>query len=144
MIKPTRGEARQAVTEAAAQASGVARTDLSLSRILLAMGLGDLVIGVLVAFAPSRGIGLAVLLILGALLVGGLVLLWRMRAFSHSGPRDFALAAAAFTWWNAAVAGASQVSGWWAPSQPTYHFTVSTVVAAVPLLVAAYLIGRRR
>lgn len=144
MIEPTREEARQAVSEAATQASRVTRTDISLSRVLLVMGLADLAVGGLVAFAPDRGIGLAVVLILSALLVGGLAVLWRMQAFSRSGPRDFALGAAAFTWWNAAVAGVSVVSGWWAPGQPTYHFTVSTIAAAVPLLVAAYLIGRRR
>jgi hypothetical protein len=88
--------------------------------------------------------GLAVLLVLLAVLVGGIGRMWRMRAFSRTGPRNFALAAAAFTWWNAAVVGVSVASGWWAPRQLSFHFTVSAAVAAIPLLVAAFLIGRRR
>jgi hypothetical protein len=37
----------------------------------------------------------------------------------------------------------SIASGWWGPPQPGVHFGGSVVVAVIPLLVAAWLIGRR-
>jgi len=53
------------------------------------------------------------------------------------------VAVAAFNIWNATVAGISIAMGYWASTQPTYHFGVSVLVAVIPLIVAAYLIGRR-
>jgi hypothetical protein len=50
---------------------------------------------------------------------------------------------AAFLLWNGAVIWVSIASGWWGPPQPGVHFGGSVVVAVIPLLVAAWLIGRR-
>jgi len=141
---PTREEARAALAEASAQTSRVRRTDNQFRLILAGLALAYMAEGVLVGLVRGRWIGLAVLLVLVAVLVGSIALMWRMLAFSRSGPRNFALAAVAFTWWNAAVVGVSMASGWWAPHQLSFHFTISAVVAAIPLLVAALLIGRGR
>lgn len=120
------------------------RTDLQFRRILVALALAYLVAGALAGLVRVPWTGVAVLFVLAATLVGSLWLMWRMRAFSRSGPRHFAVASAAFTWWNAAVIGVSLASGWWSPHQPSFHFTVSAAVAAIPLVMAAWLIGRGR
>jgi len=140
----TREDARAALSEAAAQASKVRRTDIQFRLILVGLALAYVAAGTLVGLVRVPWTGVAVLLVLAAALVGSIGLMWRMRAFSRSGPRNFALAAAAFTWWNAAVVGVSMASGWWAPHQLSFHFTVSAAVAAIPLMVAAFLIGRGR
>jgi len=140
----SREAARAALSEASAQASRVRRTDLQFRLILVGLALAYVAAGALVGLVRVPWTGAAVLLILLATLVGGVGLMWRMRAFSRSGPRNFGLAVAAFTWWNAAVVGVSVASGWWAPHQLSFHFTVSAAVAAIPLLVAALLIGRGR
>lgn len=48
-----------------------------------------------------------------------------------------------FNLWNASVTGVSIGTRWWASTQPSYHFGVSEMVGVIPLLVAAWLIGRR-
>jgi hypothetical protein len=50
---------------------------------------------------------------------------------------------AAFLLWNGAVIWVSIASGWWGPRQLGVHFGGTVVVAVIPLLVAAWLIGRR-
>jgi hypothetical protein len=137
-------DARAALSEASALASKVRRTDIQYRLILVGLALAYVAAGVLVGFVRVAWTGAAVLLVLVATVFGSIGLMWRMRAFSRSGPRNFGLAAAAFTWWNAAVVGASVASGWWAPHQLNFHFTVSAAVASIPLLVAARLIGRGR
>jgi hypothetical protein len=80
--------------------------------------------------------------IVAAVLVGLLALHRRTRVYSRSGSRWFNLSLAVFSLWNGAVVVASFATGWWAAHQPSSHFTVSAVVAAIPLL-AAFLIGGR-
>lgn len=77
-------------------------------------------------------------------LVGSLGIIWRIRIYSRWGPARFAWSCAAFTIWNAAVVGVSRAFGWWEPHQPGAHFTVSAAVAATPLLLAAWLVGKGR
>ena len=141
---PSREEARAALAEATAHQSRVRQTDKQFRLILVGLAVTYLVFGLLVGFVRGRPSAIAGILILLAISVGAIGMMLRMRAYSRAGPRNFALAAAAFTWWNAAVVGVSSASGWWGPLQPRTHFTVSAAVAALPLLVAAWLIGRVR
>ena len=50
---------------------------------------------------------------------------------------------AVFLLWNGAVIWVSIATGWWGPHQPGLHFGGIVVVAVIPLLVAAWLVGRR-
>ena len=143
---PTSEEARIALAEASGRAAGVRRTDKQFRWILLALAAVYLAGSAIVALFPHGGSRLAGIALVGTFaggLVGIFVLFWRMRAFSRTGPVWFAWAAAGFTWWNAAVCGVSLVTGWWGPHQPGTHFSVSALVAVLPLLAAAWLIGRR-
>jgi hypothetical protein len=73
-----------------------------------------------------------------------LVLFWRIRTFGRWGSIRFSLSVATFLIWTAAVLGVSSASGWMGTDQPGAHTTVSFAVAALPLLLAAWLIGRGR
>jgi hypothetical protein len=143
---PTRQQALEALTEAENAAARIRGADRQFGAILLAIAAAYLAIGVLVGLAPAApGVGLvAILLILLGALGGGLILLWRIRAYSRTGVLRFTVSCAAFTFWNAIVAGVSSASHWWAPHQPPSHFTVSAMVAAIPLVVAAWLVSRKR
>lgn len=143
---PAQRHALAALAEAASAAARMRRTDRQFAAILLAIAAAYLAIGVLVGLAPADPrIGLvAILVILLGALGGGLILLWRIRAYSRTGVRRFTVSCAAFTFWNAIVAGGSSASHWWGPDQPASHFTVSAVVAAIPLVVAAWLVARNR
>jgi hypothetical protein len=143
---PTPQQARVALAEAAGQAARIRRTDKQFGRILLGIAAAYVAIGVLVGLAPSvPGFALiAILVILGGALGGGVILLLRIRAYSQTGVLRFTVSCAAFTFWNATVVGISSATRWWAPDQPTSHFTVSAVVAAIPLVVAAWLVSRGR
>jgi hypothetical protein len=140
-------QARAALAEAARQATRVRSADAQYRPILLGLAATYLAAGVLVGMFPRGGsivAGVGLLLILVAGLIGGVGLLWRIRIYSRWGPVRFAWSCAAFTIWNAAVVGVSSATGWWGPHQPGVHFTVSAAVAALPLLLAAWLVGRRR
>ena len=145
-VTPTAEQARAAVAEAGNQAARVRRTDKQFSRILYGVASLYLLVAILMGLFPHGGsplVALAVMAIVFGGLAGTLVLFWRIRAYSRTGALKFTWAAAAFCWWNAAVVGASGVTGWWGPHQPATHFSVSALVAVIPLIVAAWLIGRR-
>ena len=138
--------AQAALAEAARQATRVRSADAQYRPILLGLAAACLALGVLVGLFPRGGApfaGIVVIAILVGGLAGVLVLLWRMRIYSRWGPVRFAWSCAAFTMWNAVVTGASVASGWWGPHQPGFHFTISAVVVATPLLLAAWLLGKR-
>ena len=143
---PTPQQARTALTEAATAAARIRRTDTQFGTILLGIAAAYVAIGALVGLAPAeaRFALFAILVILPGALGGGLILLLRIRAYSRTGILRFSLACAAFTLWNAIVAGVSSASHWWALHQPASHFTVSALVAASPLVVAAWLVSRKR
>lgn len=143
---PTQREAQAALVEADLAAARIRRTDRQFGWILLGLAAAYVAIGVCVGLAPSvPGLAaVAVLLILVGALVGGVILLLRIRAYSRTGILQFTVSCAAFSFWNATVVGLSSVTHWWAANQPTSHFTVSALVAAVPLVVAAWLVSRRR
>ena len=143
---PTPGEARAALALAGAQAARVRRTDHQFRRVLLGIAAMYLVTATIVGLFPYGGspaAGLALVVIFVGGLAGTVVLMLRIRAYSRTGILWFTGACAAFTWWNAAVIGVSMVTGWWGPHQPGFHFSVSAVVGAIPLVVAAWLVGRR-
>jgi hypothetical protein len=83
-----------------------------------------------------------IVLFLGGL-AGTVYITWRIRAWSRMGIAWLLGSVAAFLLWNGAVIWVSIASGWWGPRQPGVHFGGSVVVAVIPLLVAAWLIGRR-
>jgi hypothetical protein len=140
-------EARAALADAKNRAAEVRRTDTQFRSILLVLAAIDLGAAVLMGLFPRGGSQFAGITLVGILvggLLGGLFLLWRVRVYSGRGLRLFTWSCAAFTWWNAAVVGVSVVSGWWGPHQPGTHFSVSAIIAAIPLLTAAWVVGRWR
>ena len=144
---PTADEARTALAEAGNQATGLRRTDKQFGRILLVLAGMYLAAAAIMALFPhggSRLAGIALIVVFVGGLAGCLFAFLRMRAFSRMGPLSFTWAVAGFTWWNTAVIGVSVVSGWWGPHQPATHFSVSALVAVIPLIAASWLIGRRR
>jgi hypothetical protein len=149
MIDPTDTplKAQAALAEAARQATRARSADAHYRPILLGLAAMCVAAGVLVGLFPqggSRFAGIAIIVILLGGLAGTLALLWRIPIYSRWGPVRFAWSCAAFTIWNAAVVGMSIATGWWGPHQPGIHFTVSAAVDATPLLLAAWLIGKRR
>ena len=149
MIEPTDAslKAQAALTEAARQATRARSADAQYRPILLGLAAMCVAAGVLLGLFPrggSRFAGVALIIILVGGLAGTVALLVRMRIFSRWGPVRFAWSCAAFTIWNVAVVGVSIATGWWGPHQPGIHLTVSYAVDATPLLLAAWLIGKRR
>lgn len=147
-VTPTPRQAQVALAEAAGHAAAIRRTDRQLGTILLGLATVYVALGVVVGLSPAEGgsrVALAAFLVLTLFAVVGFVaLFWRIRAYSRAGIRQFMLACAAFTFWNALVAGVSSATRWWAADQPAGHFTASAVVAAIPLVVAAWLLVRNR
>ena len=90
---------------------------------------------------PLAAVALGVIVL--ALLIGIVWIGLRLRAYSRIGLLAYVFGIAAFNLWNAAVVGVSIATGYWASTQPTYHFGVSVLVGIIPLLVAAFIVGRR-
>ena len=139
-------EARTALDLADRQERVVRGGDKVFRAVLLGVAAAYAAVGVLVGLLPPRGsllapigVGLVLVVTLTVVVVG----IWRARAFSRRGLRRFLLLLAAWAWWNALIVGLSSGGGWWGPNQPRYHFTLSTVVSALPLLLGAWLLGRR-
>jgi hypothetical protein len=86
---------------------------------------------------------IALLVFLCGWLVAFGVLGLRIRAYSRTGFLSFLGAVAAFMVWNTLVNGVSLLSGWWSPLEPNYHIVISEAVGVIPLIIAAWLIGRR-
>ena len=144
---PTQQQARGALTEAANQASRIRGSDRQFRTVLIGIAAIYLMLGILVGLPRewrSGFEGIAVLVIFLGGMAGSLLLIWRIRAYSRIAMRRFILSCAAFTLWNVIVAQVSVATGWWARNQPSSHFTVSAVVASVPLLVAAWMMGSSR
>lgn len=147
MNEMTPEEARAALADAGNQATGLHRTDKQFRGILLWIAAMYLGIAVLVGLFPRGGVPLVGAAVL-AIFVGGAgaaaLLLWRVRAYSRRGIRWFTWSAFGFAVWNAAISAASTLSGWWGPHQPGFHFSISAAVAVLPLIIAAWLVGRWR
>jgi hypothetical protein len=144
---PTPEQARAALAEADVRTYGVRRSDSQFRFILLALAATYVALGVVFGIAPHGGppAGAAVLGIVGAGILLMILLFRRVRAWSKPGVLRFALCCAAFTIWNMVVLVVSDYSGWWfGPQTPSWHFTVTTAVASIPLVVAALLLAPRR
>jgi hypothetical protein len=143
---PTQPQAETTLAEASKQASWASRADRQFRPILLGIAALYLAVGVLVGLRPGGGpiAGIALIVVMAGGLAGSLALLWRIRAYTRWGSARFGLSALAFIIWNGVVMVVSGASGWWGKDQPAIHFTISAVIAALPLVVAAGLIGRRR
>jgi hypothetical protein len=85
----------------------------------------------------------ALLVFLLGFVVAFIVLGMRIRAYSRTGLGSFLAALAVFWIWDSIVNGVSLVSGWWSPLEPSYHLVISEAVGVIPLIVAAWWIGRR-
>jgi hypothetical protein len=145
---PTLHEAQAALTEANSQAARVRRSDHQLAWMLLSVVAVYLATGGVISTLPSlrRGGPVAGLAILAILIVGVLGMIFvglRIRAYSRTGVLLYFGGIAVFNIWNATVTSVSIFTGWWALTQPSYHFGISELVGAVPLFIAAWLIGRR-
>ena len=145
---PTPPEARAALAEADEQARAVRRADARFRPILLVLAAFAVAIAILLGFVPVRGgwpyAGVVLLAIYLVAIVALVVLVQRGRARSRVNARRFNIAIAVFSLWNAAVVGVSTASGWWGGGVPGFHATVSFAVAALPLVVGAWLVGPPR
>jgi hypothetical protein len=145
---PTQSEAQAALAKANSQAVRVRRADHQLGWILLGIAAMYLAVGSLMSTLPDPRragpvIGPAILAIMVVGLVGLVFVGLRIRAFSRAGILLYFGGVGAFGLWNGIVVGVSISMRWWALTQPSYHFGISTAVATIPLLVAAWLILRR-
>ena len=143
---PSREEARAALAEAKRRASQVHRSDLQLCWMLLAIWMALAAVSAVMSFAPHRGTAWAPPAI-GVMLIGFLaaavVIALRMRAYSRGAIGLYFASVIAFNLWNAVVVSTSIATQYWASGRPTSHFGVSGMVGSIPLLVGAWLIGRR-
>jgi hypothetical protein len=145
---PTPLEAQAALVEANSQAARVRRADHQLGWMLLGIAAVYLAAAGVISTLPDlrRGGPVAGLAIVAILIVGSVVFIvvgLRIRAYSRTGILLYFGGVTVFNVWNAIVAGVSIGTRWWARTQPSYHFGLSELVGAIPLLVAAWLIGRR-
>lgn len=143
--RPSREEAAAAVAEAGHRASQVHRADRQLAWVLAILTAADMAIAGLMsipAHGIAAGVGPAVLATYAACIVLVGVVFFRIRAYSRAGLRLFISAAALFTTWNALVSGVSVATRWWGPAQPSYHFGLSALIGAIPLLVGVLLLAR--
>ena len=143
----TPDEARAALAAASNTATGLSRTDKQYAPILLgiaAMYLGAALLVSLFPHGGSRFAGIALLVILFGGLAGTLFLLLRIRAYTRRGLQWFTWSAFGFTFWNSTVVGVSIATHWWGPHQPGIHIFGSAIVGVLPLLIAAWLVGRWR
>jgi hypothetical protein len=145
---PTPQEALDALAEASSQAALVRRAGRQFGYVLLGIAAIYLSAGALISTLPDPRragpfVGLALLVLLTGGLIGAIWILYRIRAYSRTSLAWYFAGIAAFNLWNGLVVGVSIGTRWWAATQPAYHFGLSAIVAVIPLLVAAWLIGRR-
>ena len=142
-IKPTREEASAAITEVGVRASQVRTADVQLGWVLGVLLAADLAIAALMSVAPHT-VGPAVLALLLIAFALAVVVFVRIRAYSRAGLLIFSFTASTFAIWSALGSALSVVTGWWGPSQPSFHLGVTEAIPALPLLVGIWLLGRRR
>jgi hypothetical protein len=145
---PSAYEAQAALNEASSQAARVRRADHQLGWMLLSVTAVYLAVAAVISTLPDlrRGGPVAGFAILAIAIVGVVAVIvagLRIRAYSRRAILLFFVGVAVFNIWNGLVTGVSILTRWWAPPQPSYHFGISELVGAVPLLVAAWLIARR-
>lgn len=144
---PSPDEARAALDQAERHAGQLRLEDQRLRLVLVIIAVVYVAAGFLVALRlqePAFNPALSLLGVVGGGLVACVVLLRRMRAASRRGMVRYFWAIAGFAIWNGTVMAVSIVTGWWGPGMSGLHFTASTIVAALPLVAAAALMGSRR
>jgi asparagine N-glycosylation enzyme membrane subunit Stt3 len=145
---PTPSEAQAALADANSQAARVRRSDHHLGWIALGIALVYLAVGALISTLPDPRragpvVGPAILAVMVVGLVGLVIVVLRMRAYSRTGILLYFGGVIVFNLWNGIIVGTSIITRWWALGQPSYHFGLSAAVGSIPLLVAAWLILRR-
>lgn len=143
----TREDAAAALAEVGIRAWQVRQADAQLRRMLLVLLAAYLGVAVLMSLSPHRGstfaaVGITAMLVVAvatAVIVG-----LRFRAYSRAGIRLYFGTIIAFNLWNALVTSASIATRFWALGRPSYHFGISEMVGAVPLVVGVWLLSRRR
>ena len=132
-------------------ASAMTSSDRQFRPMLLAIA--GTYLGCFIAIAVTTG-GPGALggVIVNAVLIAGLVAfglaLARQHAYTRAGRLLFARSVAAWAVVLAVVMQLSIRSGWWSTTldqyQRSWHFVLSAAVSVVPLLIGAWLVGRRR
>jgi hypothetical protein len=143
---PTPEDARASLQEAGSRAATMRRADSQFRPILFVITAMYLVIAALVSANPRGGnalVGVALIFTFLTGFVAAVYLIQRMRAWSRAGILWFVGSVAAFVLWNTGVIWVSFATGWWARNSPGIHFGGSVLVAVIPLVVAAWLLGRR-
>ena len=143
---PTAQEARAALAEATTRATSVHRADRQFQLITLCLAACWLAFGVIVSLSPDRNSVLVWAGVLVAAIVGPGGVIWlglRIRAYSRGRMLLFFGGFVVFQAWLGIVAGVSIGTRWWASTQPSYHFGVTIAIGVIPLLVLAWLLGRR-
>ncbi len=143
----TAEQARAALDEAGMRAAQVHRNDRQLCWMLLLVAAAYLGAGVVMSLSPREGrsfAGPAVVVMLAAAIVAAVVIGLRIRAYGRASMIMYFVSIIAFNLWNSAIVSASIATRFWASGQPSYHFGLSVMVAIIPLLIGALLIGRRR
>ncbi len=142
----TAEQARAALQEAGMRAAQVLRNDRQLAWMLFVVAAVYLGAGAVMSFSPHHGrtyAGVTVVLMLAAAIVAGVVIGIRIHAYSRTGMLWYFSSIIAFNLLNAAVASVSILTRFWAADQPSYHFGLSVLVGVIPLVLGAWLIGRR-
>jgi hypothetical protein len=156
MQQPTAAEAREAIARAAEARAAVRSADRLFRTWLLAIAGATVALTLLVevmTLLPRWGVlGPVEGLIVNGALVGAIFVFVtieaRQRAYSRGAKLWFSATIFVFVIWGLYVERWSLGSGWIAYQLPplvrTWHVALSAVVATIPLLLSAWLIGRRR
>ena len=145
-MTPTTEEARAALTEAGSLATAVRRADGQLRWILIVVAATYILVAAVLSSLPLRGSGLGdvVLLAFGLFGVAAIIVVGvRIRAYSRAGIYWYFGGMVVFNVWNGIVSGVSIATGFWSTTQPNSDLLVSVLVAVIPLIAAAWLMGRR-
>jgi hypothetical protein len=144
---PSPHEAQAALAEANSQVLRVRRADHLFRWFLLGVASAYVGGSAIISFSPRPGgstvAWVALLVFLLGFVVAFTVLGMRIRAYSRTGLGSFLAALAVFWVWDSIVNGVSLINGWWSPLEPSYHLVISEAVGVIPLIVAAWWIGRR-
>src|ERR1700687_797702 len=143
---PNPHEARAALAEATSRAMSVHLADRQFQWMALCLAACWLAFGVVVRLVPDRKSPLVLVAVLVAATVGPGALVWlglRIRAYSRARMLLFFGGFVVFQVWLGIVAGVSIGTRYWASTEPSYHFGVTIAIGVIPLLVLAWLLGRR-
>jgi hypothetical protein len=152
--QPSADEARAAIAMAAEAEAAVRSSDrLYRSRLLVIAGV-TVALAIVVELLGSmpNWLGSIEAMVSGLAIAGATAAMvfsqMRQRAYSRSGKRWFSATLVVWVVWGNFVLRWAAESGWIGYEQPPlargWHFVLCAMVATVPLLVGALLIGRRR